>query len=299
MSMRKSIVITALILLCSTIFMANASSLVRNALLTENNVLLTGFMVLPTTTEQCRPVKIAFNITNNTGMPILSQRPFSGMTYISQKTFSDFGYEAQPDRYMVGISLDGGKDGYPYRWGFRGSLAPGNSIAITGLLTIVEKGSHTLTPALLRGGKPIAKPQIAAITVKVVECRPKSESAVPKPGKPLQPIINGRQLPSPVTPYMLGDTVLLPARQVFDALGANIVWTARSVIFQQPGVVLEIFAGTQRALLNGIPIYLPVSAYVYGGVTYIPPRYVAPLFGAGVFWEPYPRTIRIFGPEYW
>lgn len=300
MAMKKSIVIASVFMLLFTApFAASSAGLVQNTVLTGNTVALTGFMVLPTITEQCRPIRIVFNIKNNASMPISSQRPFSGMTYTSQKTFGDLGYESQPDRYMVGVSLNGGNDGYPYRWGFRGTLEPGDSITVTGLLTIIDKGSYTLTPALLKGGKPIGKPQIAPITVNVIGCKSQTEAIVPRPGKPLQPIINGQPLPEPVIPYMIGDTVLLPARPVFDALGANIVWTPRSVIFRQPGVTLEIFAGTQRALLNGVPICLPISSYVYGGITYIPPRYVVPLFGAGVLWEPYPRTIRILGPEYW
>ena len=87
---------------------------------------ITGIAVAPVNANQCLPVRISFTLANTTDMMMYSQRPYSGDGYNLYQSFQGSGMEVLPDRYMVGVSLNDGQDGYPYRWGFRGALPPGS-----------------------------------------------------------------------------------------------------------------------------------------------------------------------------
>ena len=113
-------ILPLILLICLVNFKSEAARAVQ-----EVQPRITGVVVTPTRTDQCRPVRITFVLTNTTDTAIYSQRPYSGATYNLYQTFRGAGFHSLPGRYMAAISLDGGKDGYPYRWGFRGSLLPG------------------------------------------------------------------------------------------------------------------------------------------------------------------------------
>ena len=101
---------------------------------------LTGYILRPTSTDTCNPVRLIFTITNRGSTPILSQSPFTDFVYPLYSSFRGHGFRPLPDRYMIGVTLDDGKDGYPFRWGFRGRLMPGRSVTVSGFIAIPEIG---------------------------------------------------------------------------------------------------------------------------------------------------------------
>ena len=258
---------------------------------------ITGFVVAPTETDQCRPARISFVLTNDTDEPIYSQRPYSGTTYNLYRTFSDRGFRPLTDRYMVGVSLNGGKDRYPYRWGFRGHLAPGRTTNIVGYLALVEAGTYDITSVLLKGGSRVDSAGIRKAAVTVYICGP-AEPTEPVPAREIHPIINGRRYP-PMTPYVRDGHLMVAVRPFVSRIGANVYFVRNVVVIRRPGLEILLFPGTQRAIVNGVPVLMPLPTYLYGGVTYAPLRYISPLFGASFYWYPQPRLLFIDGPGVW
>ena len=255
---------------------------------------ITGVVVTPTRTDQCRPVRITFVLTNTTDTAIYSQRPYSGATYNLYQTFRGAGFHSLPGRYMAAISLDGGKDGYPYRWGFRGSLLPGKTTTIAGRLSFVEAGAYEITAGLLEEGAVAPGSAVASGSVTVDVCS-LTEAREPVPARPIHPRVNGRVFP-PMLPYVLDGHLYVSIRPFVYSLGANVYFLDRVIVIRRPGYELVLFPGRQNAFFNGTPVVLPLPTYLYGGVAYVSPRFIAPFLGASVYWEPYPRALVLGTP---
>ena len=254
---------------------------------------ITGFTVAPAQAGQCRPVRISIRIRNQSDKPICSQRPCSGATYNLYQTFQDKGFAASPDRYMVGISLNGGQDGYPYRWGFRGPLAPGRSANIMGFLSLIEVGDYNLTASMLQGDQPVGQTTTIAVKVQMYIAPPNQQQ--PVPDKPIYPIVNGQRLPQ-TAPYNQGGFLMVPVKPLMKAIGADLSYSENAVIINRPGLELMLFSGKREALLNGISVAMPATAYVINGVAYASIRYMSPLLGQTFYWYPDTRVLYMDGP---
>ena len=253
---------------------------------------ITGFSVAPARVGQCRPVRINIIIRNQSDKPICSQRPCSGATYNLYQTFQDKGFAASPDRYMVGISLNGGQDGYPYRWGFRGPLGSGRSTSIMGFLSLIEVGTYNLTASLLLGDTPLGATRIGA--VKVHDSEPGQFSDDPSPAEAICAIINGLRLPR-MTPYMQDGYMLVALKPLVRSIGASLDFTDNSAVISKPGLEIALFPGSRQALVNGIPVHMPTPVHVFNGVTYVPIRYVSPLLAQTFYWYPDSRILFMDG----
>lgn len=254
---------------------------------------VTGFAVVPAQISQCQPVRIKVIVTNRSNQPIYSQRPYAGTTYNLYQTFRDKGSTALPDRYAVGVSLNGGEDGYPYRWGFRGPLAPARSARMMGFISLIEVGTYNLTASLLLGDTPIG--MTSTSTVKVHDWAAGKYSLDPSPVKPIYPIINGRRLPQ-MTPYEQDGCLLLPIKPFVLAIGANLDYIENSAVISKPGLEVALFPENQQVLVNGMPVVMPVPVHVYSGVTYAPIRYLSPLLGETFYWYPDSRLLFMYSP---
>lgn len=293
---------------------------------------LTGFAIFPTSTDTCNPVRLTFTVTNSGREPILSQSPYARFVYPLYGSFSAMGLRSLPDRYMIGVSLDGGRDGYPFRWGYPGQLSPGRSVTIAGLIAIPEVGEFTFTPVLLKGDTVVSRLRNRSARATVHLCRP---SPLPRqrfapPTVPLSPppVIPPEALypyPPPVyvapppmggapvirpippagywpggypafVPYNFGGRLLVSAAPFVYTLGAELTLIDGKIIIRKPGVDLILFAGTQHAILNGVPIYIPTLSEIRHGVPYVPPQFVSPILGATVWVDPITGIVYINGP---
>lgn len=111
-------------------------------------------------------------------------------------------------------------------------------------------------------------------------------------------IINGIPLVTTRTPVMRQGSLLLPMRDVFEALQSEVKWFAseQKVMAIRGQTTIELWLGRTTATINGRPIQLPVAPTLINGSTYVPLRFPAEAFGGSVEWQAATRTVVISIP---
>jgi len=254
---------------------------------------ISAFLVGSTSTDQCRPVRINFTVVNKSPATIISQQPYSGATYSLYQTFQNQGFRALPDRWMVGVSLDGGKDGYPYRWGFRAPMGAGKMTNIAGYLTFVESGTYNITAALLHQDGPVSG-SVRTAAVAVAPCVWPDLPGQPQPLREIRPIAGGRRFPTTV-PYMWGGHLLIEVRPFVSYIGGDIHMLDRRIILRKPGVEVVLSPGSRVVVVNGVRMLIPVPVRQIGDVVYVPVRFISPFFGHTFYYYPYDRSLYLDG----
>jgi|GEM_PF-3077078 len=100
-------------------------------------------------------------------------------------------------------------------------------------------------------------------------------------------MINGRLLPTDVSPIMEQGRVLIPVRAVGEALGVNVGWNQdlQQITLTSGEENIELFIGDRFANINGVSAELDVPARTIQGRTLVPLRFVGQAFGAEVNWN--------------
>lgn len=100
-------------------------------------------------------------------------------------------------------------------------------------------------------------------------------------------MINGAPLVTSLSPVNLGGSMLLPMRDVFVALGAEIKWFAseQKIVAVRGQTTIELWINRPTATLNGVSMNLPIAPTLIGGSTYVPLRFPAEAFGGTVKWD--------------
>lgn len=88
---------------------------------------------------------------------------------------------------------------------------------------------------------------------------------------------------------------LVPARQLFEKLGATVTWDneAKKVIVDHPNANIVITIGENSALVNHEPVMMDIPPILTRGNTLIPLRFAAESLGADIEWNSTLRTINI------
>lgn len=112
-------------------------------------------------------------------------------------------------------------------------------------------------------------------------------------------VINGVPLVTSRSPVTMGGSMLLPMRDVFEALQAEIKWFAseQKIVAVRGLTIIELWIGRPTATLNGQPMNLPIAPTLIGGSTYVPLRFPAEAFGGTVKWEAATATAFIDIPQ--
>lgn len=112
-------------------------------------------------------------------------------------------------------------------------------------------------------------------------------------------VINGVPLVTSRTPVTFAGTMLLPMRDVFEALNSQIKWFAseQKIMATRGDTVIELWIGRPEATVNAKPVKLPVAPTLIGGSTYVPLRFPAEAFGGSVKWDNATRTALIEIPQ--
>ncbi|MGE5421992.1 MAG: stalk domain-containing protein [Ignavibacteriales bacterium] len=99
--------------------------------------------------------------------------------------------------------------------------------------------------------------------------------------------IDGTKLSTDVAPVMIKGSLMLPARAVFEALGASVNWNGAAKTLTgakgKTSVVLKI--NGKSGQINGVAKPLSVPATMSGGRILVPVRFVSEAFGAEVDWD--------------
>lgn len=100
-------------------------------------------------------------------------------------------------------------------------------------------------------------------------------------------VINGVSLVTTRTPVTIGGSVLLPMRDVFEALQAEVKWfpSERKIIAIRGQTTIELRLGRTTAKINGRPVELSVAPTLIRDTTYVPLRFPAEAFGGSVVWR--------------
>ena len=112
-------------------------------------------------------------------------------------------------------------------------------------------------------------------------------------------VINGTELANlPAPPVIYNDSTLVPAREVFEHLGASVKWEgdARRVIINYGEHALTMVIGERAAYLNGVETEMRVPPMIINEKTMIPLRFPAECFGFEVAWREDERAAYIYAP---
>lgn len=96
-------------------------------------------------------------------------------------------------------------------------------------------------------------------------------------------------------PQIEDGRILLPLRQVFEALGAKVDWNAESntVTAERNDISVSLTVGSDKMMVNGNEVTIDVPAKIFDGRTLIPIRAVSEAFGLEVSWYDEFRAVYI------
>ena len=108
--------------------------------------------------------------------------------------------------------------------------------------------------------------------------------------------INGRE-PSdlPMPPVLLNNYTLVPAREVFEGLGADVEWKndTREVFIYHENTTVVIEINSTTALVNGAEKEMDIPAKIINNKTMIPLRFVSQAIDKEVGWDGSTRTASV------
>jgi hypothetical protein len=110
--------------------------------------------------------------------------------------------------------------------------------------------------------------------------------------------VNGQLLYSNPPAFISEAHTLVPVRQLFEELGADVMWQSedQKINIMYPGGTITLTIGTDTALVNGAEVKLDAAPCLINGSTFIPLRFVVENLGAHVKWNNTLRTIDITVP---
>lgn len=113
--------------------------------------------------------------------------------------------------------------------------------------------------------------------------------------EPIYLYVNGEKLNPPMPPILLNGTTVVPARAIFEKLGAQVGWypNTQVVTVKSPVANIVLKINSEIAEVNGVKEKLVVPAKIINGSTMIPLRFVSEKLGLKVNWNPTTRTITI------
>ena len=114
--------------------------------------------------------------------------------------------------------------------------------------------------------------------------------------------LNGQPLELTQPPTNIGGRVMVPFRDIFEALDAEVFWDHEFQTISAVGssgskqIVLTI--GSETAMLNGNPVLLDAAPVIVSGRTLVPIRFVSESLGAYVRWDGDTGTVYITSKSY-
>lgn len=99
--------------------------------------------------------------------------------------------------------------------------------------------------------------------------------------------VNGIQLKSHNSPVVIDNSVLLPLRDITEALDANLEWNneTKTAVITNNNKTVSISAGSNEILVNNKPVQLSTPAQIINNITYIPVRGISTALDCKVNWD--------------
>lgn len=108
-------------------------------------------------------------------------------------------------------------------------------------------------------------------------------------------MLNGQPLATSVPPVVDNGNTLVPMRDIFQALGATVVWNPNdsSIAAQKQSTHIWLQIGNKTARVNDRQVWLAQAPIVTNGSTLVPLRFVSEALGAQVSWNGSQRIVNI------
>jgi N-acetylmuramoyl-L-alanine amidase len=110
--------------------------------------------------------------------------------------------------------------------------------------------------------------------------------------------VDGKAVNTDAGPVIIKERTLIPARAVFESMGATVTWNEASRLVEVSlgtGTV-QLTIDSKSAVVNGKQISMEVPALVVGDRTMIPVRFVAESLNCGIGWDGDSRTVKVTSP---
>lgn len=107
--------------------------------------------------------------------------------------------------------------------------------------------------------------------------------------------LNGQPLATSIAPVVENGRTLVPMRDIFEALGATVVWNPsdRSIAAQKESTRINLQIGSETARVNDRNVWLDEAPKISNGSTLVPLRFVSEALGAQVAWNGGQRIVSI------
>jgi hypothetical protein len=117
----------------------------------------------------------------------------------------------------------------------------------------------------------------------------------PEPPKEIKVLVDDTPLVMDVAPIIRDGRTLVPMRAIFESQGASVRWdpAEQSALAQKGSIVIQLWIGSDQALVNGLPVKLDVPPIIFEGRTMGPARFISESLGASVEWDPEEQTVLI------
>ena len=106
-------------------------------------------------------------------------------------------------------------------------------------------------------------------------------------------VINGKALESEPPPRLVGESIYIPMRKVFTALGAQVRSENKVIIAQRGRLMMSFRPNVNVANVDGKEIELEEAPLLLGGTVYVPLRFVAQAFGDSVAYDGKTKTVTV------
>lgn len=134
-----------------------------------------------------------------------------------------------------------------------------------------------------------------AAQMKTADSRSSADSDIVLTGNEYAIIVNGSGLSLSTPARLEGSTMLVPVRNIAEALGANVTYNphTESVTAVQGDISVTFRIGSKEVIRNGKTIELSTATVLDGQYTMVPVRFFSETFGTVVKWDGTNRLVTI------
>ena len=111
--------------------------------------------------------------------------------------------------------------------------------------------------------------------------------------------LDGERIGEGAGPRIVNDFTMVPVRVIAEEIGYDVLWNhdTKQVRVSNGESVIELTVGRDTALVDGAETPLGAPAFVEGGVTYVPLRFVGEHLGLAVYWDKNTRSVYLEKPR--
>lgn len=123
----------------------------------------------------------------------------------------------------------------------------------------------------------------------------KPQTPPPEKTDDITVLVDGKKLSFPEPPRNIKGTVLVPLREIFEALGAKVSWDGKTktVKATKQSITVTLTIGKSVATVNKKSVKLSQPAQLINGKTFVPLRFVSESLGAKVEWDGSTQTVTV------